>query len=361
MTDSLKRTVKYIIAVLFYYSGMLMLLSYLKRKMLGQPAYSILMYHRILDDEDNEKKYVQPGMYVTRPVFEKQAAFLSRKFNPISLGELAELLRTDQALHPKYVAVTFDDGWQDNYTHAFPGLKKNYIPATIFLTTDFINTDKIFWFAEIGMILAQSKITPERLSGILRKVVTDEEYASSFKYLDSGSVESGIINSDKFIGELKRFDLDTILKIIAELKGEIGVNFNERMSEGQMLTWKNVVEMNDNGMDFGSHGCSHRILTKLGREEIEKELTESKKIIEEKLGGEIDIFAYPNGDYDDRIKELVKDCGFVCAVTTGGTKEKALDNDIYSLKRINIHNGISVGPRGKFSAAMFSFHIFRNS
>jgi peptidoglycan/xylan/chitin deacetylase (PgdA/CDA1 family) len=358
MKAQLKRMGKYYLSVFLYYSGLLALFSFLKRSFFAHKNFAILMYHRILDENDDEREYIQPGLFVSRRIFDKQVEFLSKKHNIISLAELVEHLKRNQSSHLKGIAITFDDGWSDNYQYAFPILRKFKAPATIFLTTDFIDTKKTFWFADISMILAKRKITADRLSGILKKVLANTEYLSLFRYLDSAGTGSDFIEPDKFINRLKRIDFKTIDNIIGKLIKECDFISAGRVANSQNLTWDEVIEMYRNGIAFGSHGCSHRILPGLTDTEIGVELVESKRIIEDKLGSEIDSFAYPNGDYDDRIKDFVKNGGYACAFTTRGGKERIFD--IYSIKRINIHDGVSVGPAGDFSASMFSYYIFRN-
>jgi len=173
---------------------------------------------------------------------------------------------------------------------------------------------------------------------------------------DSSKILSdrGLKNSDDipsvrdwFIESLKRLDAANVQAILKELSARNEMTADSIKVNRSMLTWEEVMQMNHNGIDFGSHGCSHRIMPALTDAEIQRELRESKRIIEQRLGREIKLF--------------VQDCGYVCALATGGKKEPESGTDLYSLKRINVHEGVSVGPTGKFSPAMFSFHIFRNS
>ena len=166
---------------------------------------------------------------------------------------------------------------------------------------------------------------------------------------------------DWFIDMLKNLDPMIIPDLLNGLakrnRLEVGADKTDRL----MLSWEEVVEMKNNGVDFGSHGCSHRILTLLDESEIEKELVESRRKIEEKLHCGIDIFAYPNGDYDNRIVELAKRAGYRCALAVGAETKPDDSERLFALRRINVHEGASVSPRGEFSRAMFSLHIMRNT
>ena len=93
-------------------------------------------------------------MYVSKDVFEMQMQFLKEHFTVVSFGELLDLWTQktyDQS--KRYCVITFDDGWLDNYIYAYPVLKKYEIPATIFLPTAFVGTNKWFWPDKIGFIL----------------------------------------------------------------------------------------------------------------------------------------------------------------------------------------------------------------
>jgi len=355
-----KRTVKFILAICFYYSGSLVLLSVFKRIQADKNNFTILMYHRILDEEDIERDHIQAGIIVSRKVFEKQMAYISKKYNLLSLKELTEILKKNQSPPSKSIVITFDDGWRDNYQNAYPIMKKYNIPAAIFLATDFIDSDNLFWFEEIGMILAKRKITSDKLWEIIEKARKERKSASPPQSSDSPKSGADSIDADRFIEELKQFDHDVILSIIGELRKESGISSEKIKGDRQTLSWDEVLEMSENGIDFGSHGCSHRILPGLERDEVKRELIESKRILEEKTGKTISLFSYPNGDFNEEIKKLVREAGYNCAVSTGAYKIDQEAPDLYALKRIGIHDGATAGPTGRYFRALFAFHITRN-
>ncbi|MFO0768115.1 MAG: polysaccharide deacetylase family protein [Nitrospiraceae bacterium] len=106
----------------------------------------ILMYHRVLSTENLCEESIQAGMYVRDVVFRRQMEFVRSHFTVVPLGELVRLWQCSQLdTKATYCAVTFDDGWQDNYLHAYPVLKELGVPATVFLPTDFVGTARWFW------------------------------------------------------------------------------------------------------------------------------------------------------------------------------------------------------------------------
>lgn len=141
-----KKMIKLILAGLFYYSGLLCLFAFLKRIFLPYGDLVILMYHCILDSANKEKGYFQPGLIVSQQVFDRQMSYLARNHNLLSLEQLIEIFKNNKPIPKRTVVITFDDGWGDNYLYAYPILKKHRVPATIFLSTDFVDTHKMFWF-----------------------------------------------------------------------------------------------------------------------------------------------------------------------------------------------------------------------
>jgi len=113
----------------------------------------VLMYHSI------DARYKETKLSVSPLSFEEQMKFLHNQgYNAITLKELVDTIKDKTAFPAKTVAVTFDDGYEDNYLYAFPALKKYGIPATIFVVVDnigkegFLNWDQINEMVESGLV-----------------------------------------------------------------------------------------------------------------------------------------------------------------------------------------------------------------
>ncbi len=98
--------------------------------------------------------------------------------------------------------------------------------------------------------------------------------------------------------------------------------------------------MKQGGITFGSHGMNHRILTKIAVPEAESEITESRRIIQRKIGNMVSAISYPNGDYDSRILAITKESGYDLAF---GTERGLVDieDNAYRLRRVNVHNDMT--------------------
>lgn len=97
------------------------------------------------------------------------------------------------------------------------------------------------------------------------------------------------------------------------------------------MNWEQIRELKDGGMIIGSHGMTHRILTELKDKDLDDELVESKKILEDKLGQAVDYLSLPRGFYDKRVIEMAKKSGYK-AVFTSNPK----DNDGFKCGRIPV-------------------------
>jgi peptidoglycan/xylan/chitin deacetylase (PgdA/CDA1 family) len=108
-------------------------------------------------------------------------------------------------------------------------------------------------------------------------------------------------------------------------------------SQGDRLSWDEIKEMLNSGLiSIGSHCLGPEPLTNIKSEEIlRKEIFDSKKVLEAKLGTKINTFAYPEGRFNDKIKKLVSKAGYTVAVATSPGK-KFSDNDLFALKRLRI-------------------------
>lgn len=337
--------IKFIIAAIFYYSGLLDLIIYFNEKRSGNRKPLILLYHRVLEDDDPEMFYSIKGMTVTTDVFEAQMEFLKRRFRILSLSKLRELIENGNPLPHRSVVITFDDGWRDNYQNAWPILKKLGIPAAIYLTVGLIETGDKVWFNKAIMIFKSGKPDADKIMKVVRSICKNPPPPSEYPHDIVG-----------FVDMLKPYSIKLINDVVDHLIKESCPAENEDRKYRNMLSWDEIVEMKLAGIEFGSHGMSHGILPHLTRDEIRRELIDSKRIMEAKLENTIETFAFPNGDYNSEIIADAREAGYKCCLATeSGIKQEHYD--LYNMPRIGIHTGASIGPMGHFSKSIFMLRI----
>lgn len=327
IAGQIKSTIRNVAAEAYYTSGQF--LTRLQGKVL------ILTYHRVLSKREIDHHFIQPGIYVQDDVFERQMEFLKEHFSILSFSELLNLwskkvFEKDR----RYAVITFDDGWKDNFIYAFPILKKYSIPATIFLPTALIGTGQWFWPDKIGYIMRHHDITP----------FLYQRYPWMKRLKGKGYVEK----IDSTIEICKDLSEEEIHDFILQISKDLNLIFpGDRM----LVNWEEIEEMSQNGISFGSHSCTHRILTKLPAGDSQKEIEDSFRTLQERIINSIPVFCYPNGNYNREMIKLVKAAGYQAAVSTRFGFEGGSPEDLFCLKRISIHNDITA------TIPLFAFHI----
>jgi peptidoglycan/xylan/chitin deacetylase (PgdA/CDA1 family) len=299
----------------------------------------ILTYHRIVSDDMVRDECIQPGMFVLAPSFEAHIAYLRKRFDIVSLDELLDLWRTNRLKSDRsYCVITFDDGWRDNYQFAFPVLMKHRVPATIFLATDYIGTARWFWPDQIMLLLNKARQDTtgasdrQGFSRVLTEAIGVALSAAEgvFTHVESGDP----IDPDDIIEYFKEVEVDRIHQIIDRLSRALHM---ELPTERVLLNWDEVREMAGNGVTFGSHSCSHRIMTQIPVSEVKTELIDSRQALLQQGIKPVPVFCYPNGNSNREIKTLVRECGYDAALGSGVGLEDDRPEDLFALKRIGLH------------------------
>lgn len=299
----------------------------------------ILTYHRVLTQSEVSANFVQSGMYVLQEVFERHIRYLKQSYTILSLEELLEVWRR-KTLAPKqkYCIVTFDDGWVDNYRYAYPILRCYDIPATIFLPTDYIGTHEWFWPDRLAFVLETIRKTCSPSSKLAKGAALLQQLSLADVYDRGDDFWHSDTVVDQIIERGKDFPLREVQELVATLAKEWNINLPQ---ERVVLNWDEVGEMSKHNISFGSHSCSHQILTNATEKDVLEELSRSKAILTDKGILYVPVFCYPNGNSNASIQALVKNCGYQAAVGVGLGVEGASPGNRYNIRRIGIHNDIS--------------------
>ena len=249
--------------------------------LLGKTKLTILSYHRINEVTDGFL-FDEDVVSAEPSAFEREMKFCKKNFNPITFSYLKKCIDGKETLPSYPLIITFDDGYRDNFTYAFPILQRLGVPATIFLTVHNVETGENFWWDELNHYLKSKKNAQKPdIRSLLRLLKT-------------------IPNRER-------------IERIKELKDTTKLNL-----ERQVLTWEEIIHMANSGVEFGSHTMTHPVLSMIeNKTDIEYELKQSKEIIEDKLGKEVIAFSYPiggKGSFNSKIKEIVKETGYSFAV-----------------------------------------------
>ncbi len=336
------RALKQLGAAFFYRTGMLSLWwrSYARRRR-RQPL--VVMYHRVLDPADG-LDLSQPGLVVTTPTFERQLDFLRRFFRVVPLNQSAT------AADAELCSITFDDGWSDNHAHALPVLRRLGLPATIFVTTGFIGTRSLFWPERLTYLLQSEerrRLNPGALDGLRPPVSRALLAAAQAPDAALSPALDVLIEEAKAMGEEER---EQLLEIVAEKTGRNPASLARRV-----LTWDQVSELDEAGLEIGSHGVTHTILTRIDHSRAVAEIHDSRRELARVLGKPPESFAYPNGESSPELAHAVRESGYARAVIAEEPPPAGCPPR-FALQRKNLAEGSSRGLRG-FSTSIFACEV----
>lgn len=273
-----------------------------------RPRLLVLMYHRVLPLDHPEVRTEQPGMYVSPATLEMHLRVLrQRGFAMVQLENWLQRAANNQPLPKRACAITFDDGWRDNYDYAFPVLQSAKIPATIYLVSDLVGTSYKFWSNSLARILARQGMDPAQI--------------------DAAIVQYKNTHSDEQMRELVRQEAGD----------------QDRAGERDLMDWGEIRTMSASGLiRFGSHTRRHTRLSSVTAAVLEDEIIGSRAVIGQAVGITPEAFCYPNGDTSAAAIEMVR-ANYASAVTTrkGWHVPHA---DPCTIRRIGVHEDIADRP-----------------
>ncbi len=297
MTDARRPSLVRAVATGLHHSGLLVPLSRAVGHARRGPAFPILTYHRVNDDGDPFFSALPTA------VFERQMRHVARAYRVLPLEDLVERLQRG-GLPRNALAITFDDGYRDNLTHAAPILARLGLPATIFLATGFIGTAEVPWFDRLAQGLKRSA------AAAVRTPWGGE--------LDLDGVPARLRAMTRTLEHLKRIPDEERHRALEALLVALDVT-DQRSFKNLMLSWDDVHALRGLGFTVGAHTVNHPILSRVTPQRAWTEILGSRTMVESACGAAPRAFAYPNGgadDYTDTVKRLVREAGFTCAVTT---------------------------------------------
>lgn len=265
--------------------------------------FTILLYHGV-------SRSVHRGIencsrkHVSVDDFDAQMRLLSESGLVSSLTDLLEDSRQGRPVGGR-VAVTFDDGFENNYSVAFPILKRHGVPATVFLTTGFIGSSRVFWVDKLEYLLNEA-----RVQEIVLSMVGGRFSLASIELRTAAlrDIKQALKRNPAWVDDT-----------IAELEAVSGVAAKYDYPDYRMMTWAQVREMQRSGLcEFGGHTVDHTILSRLSRTDKEFQVQQSKMTMEKELGRPAALFAYPEGQqdhFDDEVVDVVRQAGFVAAAS----------------------------------------------
>lgn len=294
-----------------------------------QRGVRIIAYHRVMDFDESCYPFDLELISATQQAFKEQVFHLAKYYTPITFVDLLSAKNSGHPIPRNAVIITFDDGFDDNYRFALPILREAGIPATIFISTDYIGQKETFWFDELAYIV---------------KKKLEKDWPIVFKDLSITIPASSSPQKEECLKRIlhwiKRVPNQDRVDFLDDLKAKIPIDDHAKQLSAPM-TWDQVLELDQQGIEIGSHSCSHPILAQLTMDQLEHELKDSKLEIEERLKKTCPVVSYPVGGkdaYDERALKVVQKSGyqFGCTYEPGFNPISSIHSNPYTLKRNHI-------------------------
>jgi peptidoglycan/xylan/chitin deacetylase (PgdA/CDA1 family) len=265
---------------------------------------SILMFHRILSDDGRPRVHTKALEVTPERLEEIILFFKKKKYDFIKMEQVEDYLKKKEK--GRFVVFTFDDGYVDNYTVAYPIFKRHGIPFTIYITTNMPDHKMILWHYMLEEMMLMNKALKLELSGKIQ----------SFDLSDLDKKELVYNELRRYLIDLSKDD--RIKKIEEWFLNQEGDLYNRVKKES--MTWEQIIELSkDPLLEINAHSISHPSLSTLSEEEMIHEVNGSKKILENNLGKKVAHFAYPFGSKDEigeREVKILSETDFKTSVTT---------------------------------------------
>ena len=279
---------------------------------------AILVYHRVVKDEELEED-LELGLTVSCSSFEKHIKEIKSKYKICSMDEFVKNLK--KKTNEFMVAITFDDGYKDNLYQALPILTKHEVPASIYVTTRFLEEEVDIWWYELGEVIQNRKEINFEYQGKKFNLLLDNKKRKFLAYQ----------NLMKLFKSLKIDAQSELIEKITNTKKRKNYSDICLNSEEILMLEKNPL------ITISSHGHNHQNLKILNDEEVKYEITKSLEVLENLINRKVKHFAYPFGGKDQvstREYNLIKDMNFDSGVI--GSVYPIRDRNFFSLPRIYV-------------------------
>ena len=291
---------------------------------LGEDSFAIFLFHGVIKKQRHEvRNYTKKHIEADR--FSSLLRDLCAVGAPVSLNDVVSANQKHERLPARSFAVTFDDGFENNYSVAAPILKDYGVPATFYITTGFIDSNGASWIDTIEAAVEHSEVvdlnTPfQRLSGAYATPHQKRELLDQIRTL---------VKSNPAVDPYE-FAKDFVNKLESK-SPPYDPDLDEKMN------WEQVRELSQEALfTIGGHGHTHRILEYLDDEELRNEISTSFERLSLNLSTPIEHYSYPEGlthCYSDRVVRFLRERGILCAPSAEPGVNK-IGDDLFHLKRI---------------------------
>lgn len=311
----------------------------------------VLTFHRVLSEEAAAQTCSASGLWVSPATFESLLRYVKEFCSVVDLANGGPRPECQDI----QVAITFDDGWEDGASTAFPIAAKFNVPFTVFVCPELMDRPVPFW-PELIVALVHSVDDSAEAMTCACRALSSTGYPEWAKALADGNGDRAgdlIERLKSLSGEERQALLHSLLCC-----GSFSIHYPNGNVD-RTMSWSQLARLDQAGISFGSHTQRHEILTRIPLAQVERELCESRVALEDHIA-HCSLFSYPNGDASPEVRDIVARCGFKLAfINSPGVWRR--NGDPLLIPRINLSEPSLTGLDGRFSPLAFEYRVFWNA
>lgn len=296
-------------------------------EMLSEDTFTIFLFHGVIN-KSNYKVRNYNGKHIQANLFAKCMKLLNDNGNAFSMDELLNHHVEKKKLPPNSFAITFDDGFENNISIAAPILYDFKIPSTIYVTTGFIESNKMSWIDRIEYAVENIHSKNFYMEWI-KEEASLKDVKSKIYFLNS------IRN---YVKNTPNCNPDRFADLICDQLGFQEITSSDDPLDKKM-NWNQVYKANSSELIIiGGHTHSHHILSYLNKKQLANEIDTSLELLNKKAGVKPTHYSYPEGlehCYSENVIIELKKRGVLCCPTAIHGFNNILD-DLFHLKRVMI-------------------------
>ncbi len=302
-------------------------------RFLHRHRVGILTVHGVMDERPAQA-WRPSRSFLAPSQLQHYVRLLQEAYDFIPLTEAVEMLGGQRAPRKNCLVMTFDDGYLNNATEAWPVLQSCGVPATFFVVTARVARPEPFWFDRLDYAFQH---LPQQLDHV------PVGHGCERHELPVEDRETQLRSCRALRSQCKSLSPDDIERIVCQIESAATSVLTDVFSTDAwtaLMTVENVKSLAREGADIGSHTRDHTILDIAPDEAASLQLTESKRAIESWIENRCDHVCYPSGRTNTRTASLANDAGYKCAVTTSEGANR-IGDDLHMLRRVNLPPNLS--------------------
>ncbi len=340
----LRLALKWIFIYALHYTGVLAFVRWWIRR----NGAVVLTFHRVLSEAAAAATSSPAGLIVKQATFESLLRHIKPRYSMFDLGNGGPTGEAQQI----QVAVTFDDGWEDNASTAFPIAAKLKVPLTIFVCPELMDTPAPFWPERIVVLMRHAQASPEAMK-CLHEVLASTGNPNLATAVEGGNGDC-TRNLIEYLKSVPGRERERLLDCLWSRE-----EFSEALPDAAVdrtMSWSQLAQLHAAGVRFGSHTQRHEILTRVPLAQVEHEVGDSKAALQRHVS-HCPMMSYPNGDFSREVRDVVARCGFEMAfINSPGVWRRS--GDRFLIPRLNLCEDKLIGMDGRFSPLAFEYNVF---